>query len=178
MLRDDFDDILRDFGHEVLVVKQNKKLRCSCWSELNQETTRTCPVCFGLGYVPIIEKHTTRTQVTTIPQTLPMAASPQTVGEMIVSGRFYFFTHNANISVKDLIVEVDWSKTGRPIYNGGDISEVNFIDQKRFENGSVAFNKVYAKTEPVRRDIRGIRIANVNGIKNYEIIGGKFDGSQ
>jgi hypothetical protein len=170
MLKDDFEGILRDFGHNVLVVKQNKQLRCSCWSEKNQETSRECPVCFGIGYVPVIEKHTTRAQIMAIPQSLPRAVEGLAMGDLISSAKAYYFKSDAGVTISDLIVEVDWSPTGKPIYNGGEISEANFIDSKRFEQGAFTYHKIYVAGEPILRDIRGIRIANVNGIKNYEVI--------
>lgn len=172
MLRDDFEEILRDYGHNVLVVKQNKKLRCSCWNERNQEVTRTCPVCFGLGYVPVIEKHTVRERTMNMPETLARAITGEPFGEMIVNGKTFYCKYDIGLSLKDLFIDVEWSPGGKPIYNGGDILEVNYIEPKRFEGGQIAYVKVSTKDEPVHKDIRGIRIASANGIKNYEILGG------
>ncbi len=170
MLKDDFKDMLKQFGNNILLVRQGNQLRCSCWSEKNQETDRKCPSCFGLGTVPIIEKHTVRSQVMSIPQTLPRAVSMASLGDIVSSGRAFYFLPDVKIKIKDLIVEVDWSTTGKPTYNGGDICEVNFIDSKRFENGQLTFLKVFVEGKAIERQIRGIRIANSNGIKNYEII--------
>jgi hypothetical protein len=170
MLKDDFKDILKEFGNKILLVRQGNQLRCSCWSEKNQEADRECPSCFGLGMVPIIEKHTVRSQVMSIPQTLPRAISPGSPGEMISSGKAFYFLPDVLVKIKDLVVEVDWSPSGKPIYNGSDICEVNFIDPKRFENGQLTFLKVFVAGQAIEKQIRGIRIANTNGIKNYEII--------
>lgn len=178
MLRDDFQDILRDYGHEVLVVKQNRRLRCSCWNEINQEISRTCPVCFGLGFVPIVEKHTVRERTMAMPETLARAIVPEPFGEMVVNGKTFYLRHDAGLNLQDLIVEVDWSPTGKPIYTGQDILEVNYIDPKRFENGQVTYLKISTRDQPVHKEIRGVRIVQSGGIKNYEFIGGKFDGYQ
>lgn len=170
MLKDDFEGILRDFGFNLLLVRMGTELRCSCWNEKNQEADRSCTSCFGLGKVPIIEKHTSRSQVMSIPQTLPRAVSLSTPGEMMSSAKAYFFKPDVKIGVKDLIVEVDWSDAAKPIYTGGEILEVNFIDKKMFEKGQVSFIKAYVASQPIARDVRGIRISNASGIKNYEII--------
>jgi hypothetical protein len=171
MLRDAFDDMLRDFGYNVLVVHQDKILRCSCWSEKNQEASRDCPVCFGLGTVPVIEKHTTHGTVESIPQTLPRAMQALNTGPMVVGGRAYFFRWNNPIQLRDLVVEVDWDAMGNPIYNNGLISSVNFVDTKRYEQGQTAFVKAYVEDNPVRRNVRGVRIVKSQGIKNYELLG-------
>jgi hypothetical protein len=131
---------------------------------------KTCPVCFGIGTVPVVEKHTVRAMTVSIPQTLPRAVQDSSFGPLAMSGKAYFFKSDVKIALKDLILEVDWSPTGKPIYNGGEISEINYIDRNRFERGEVAFQKVYVAGESVERNIRGIRIANTNGIKNYEIL--------
>jgi hypothetical protein len=170
MLKDDFENILREYGNNVLVVRQSTKLRCSCWSEKNQEAPRDCPVCFGIGTVPVIEKHTTRTQVASIPQTLPRAIGDLAMGDMSASAKALFFKADVKLSLGDLVVEVDWSETGRPIYANGEVLEINFIDVKRYEKGQPTYQKAYCEGRPIESQIRGIRIANSNGIKNYEII--------
>lgn len=172
MLRDDFESILKDFGTNILLVRNGVQLRCSCWSEKNQEADRNCPICYGLGMVPSIEKHTARSQVMSIPQTLPRAVTGSTMGEMLSSAKAFFLKHDVKVKVGDLIVEVDWSPTGKPIYNGGDVGSVNFVDPKRFKYGQVTFIKAYVASEPVEQEVRGINIANANGIKNYQIMWG------
>lgn len=170
MLKDEFNNILRDYGHNVLVVRQESKLKCSCWHEKTQSSDKSCPVCFGIGTVPIIEKHTVRALTVTIPQTLPRAVTDSSFGSLAMSGKAYFFKEDVKISLQDLVIEVDWSPTGKPIYAGGEISEINYIDKNRFERGEIAFQKAYVAGESVDRNVRGIRIANMNGIKNYEIV--------
>jgi hypothetical protein len=168
-LRYEFDQILAQYGSDVLLVRTDAKLRCSCWNEKKQEADRLCPICFGMGFVPTIEKHTARSQWTGPNNSLAVAMQQGQLGDMNVVGRQYYFRHTARVKEQCLIVEVDWSATGKPIYNGGGIFEIQNVDRKVFEHGQVAFQKVMCKDEPVQKQIRGIRIANVNGVINYEI---------
>jgi hypothetical protein len=169
-LRKEFDTILEQYGFPVLVVRSDRKLRCSCWNEKTQEADRECPICFGLGYVPVVEKHMTRSTDTSVPESLAMLGSETpSFGAISVPGRVYYMRYNAILHPTDLIVDVDWTSTGRPVYNGGGIYEVSHVDPKKFERGQLIYNKVYVKDKPVEKEIRGIRIANANGIKNYEI---------
>jgi hypothetical protein len=92
------------------------------------------------------------------------------LGPVAYSSKAFYFRSNSNILQGDLVVEVDWSPTGKPIYNGGDISEVGYVDAKRFEEGTLSYYKVYVANKSIESTIRGVRIANSNGIKNYEII--------
>lgn len=171
-LRQDFEDILRDFGHDVLLVRAATEVRCSCWDEKRQESSlgRKCPACFGLGVVPIVEKHTVRREDSSIAISYPDMATNSPFGELAAPGFRYFSKHDVRVQVSDLIVEVDWSQTGKPVFNGGYVSEVNHIDVKRWERGEIAFKKIYTSDQPIEKKIRGVRIANVNGIKNYELI--------
>lgn len=169
-LRYEFEEILRQYGHPILLVRQDKKIRCSCWNEKTQEADRTCPVCFGLGWNPIVEKHTIRTEDVTIPETLARVNQSGDFGQIAVPSRAWFFRYNAQVDTKDLIVDVDWTDTGKPVYNNDGIYEVNHIDTTlRFEHGERTFKKVLCKDTPINKRIRGIRIVQVNGIINYEI---------
>jgi hypothetical protein len=122
-----------------------------------------------MGWVPTVEKHTARNQTTGPANSLAVAMQQGALGDMNVIGRQYYMRYDARVKEQCMIVEVDWSPSGKPIYNGGGVYEVTQVDRKVFENGQVAFQKVYCKDEPVQKQIRGIRIANVNGITNYEI---------
>jgi len=86
-------------------------------------------------------------------------------------GRVYYFRYNAPVSTGDLIVDVDWTPGGKPIYTGRGIYEVNHVDPQQFQRGEVVFYKVYVKDQPIEKEIRSIRITQANGIRNYEIVG-------
>lgn len=168
-LRHEFEQILKDYGYPTLVVRQDKKLRCSCWQEKRQEADRTCPVCFGLGWTTVVEKHTTREVDTSVPETLALIARDGKFGGMAVPGRQYYFNHHSQFAPGDLIVDVEWNEQGKPVYRGGGIYEISHVDPARFKRGELIFNKIYCKDTPIEKQVRGIRIVQVNGIINYEI---------
>ena len=171
-LRQEFDDILAQYGYNALLVREDKRLRCSCWNEKTQEADRECPVCYGLGWTPVVEKHTIRDMDTSVPETLALLGELASLGQVAVPGRFYYMRHDVQVEPQNLIIEVDWSLTGKPIYNGGGVFEVSHVDTRRFERGEAAYKKVYCKDQPIEKQIRGVRIVNSNGIKNYEILRG------
>lgn len=168
-MRFEFEQVLLQYGYPTLLVREDKKMRCSCWDEKRQESDRECLICFGMGYAPIVEKHTVRESDASVPQTLPLIKVNSKFGGLTVPTRFYFMKHDVQVQIGSLIVDVEWTPQGKPIYTGKGIYEVSHVDQQRFERGEVAFQKVYVKDEPIEKQIRGIRIANVNGIANYEI---------
>lgn len=171
-LRYEFDEILAQYGSNCLLVRDEQKLRCSCWNEKTQEAERDCPVCFGLGWTAFVEKHTVRSQDTSVPESLAFLGQGVSLGEMAVPGRQYYMRYNASVSPGDLIVEVEWSDSGKPLWTGKGIYEVSHVSDQRFERGEIVFKVVYCKDQPVEKQVRGVRIVNANGIKNYEILRG------
>ena len=155
-LKNEFDNILKQYGHDVLLISQTN-IRCTCYDALTGSTNRKCPYCFGTSYIPKITKEITREEDSNISSSLSMISDFQTFGEMIVTGRYYFFKNDVEVKANDLILDVDW-KGNRPIHVGRPVLKVSHVDRKRFINGEVVFQKVYTKTQPILRDIRAIHI--------------------
>lgn len=166
----DFESIIDEYGYDVLVVRKEKKLRCSCWNEKRQEARRDCPVCFGLGWVPVIERHKVRDVDTSIPETLAQSIRDSRPGRISIFGRAYFFRNNIKLRKGDLIVDVEFDERGKPIYTGRGMFEISHIDPARFKKGQIVFNKVFCKDQPIQKEVRAINIIKKKGIVNYELI--------
>lgn len=173
-LLDEYNDILEKYGHYILIVKQNKKRKCSCYDNKTQSASRDCLFCYGLGYLSVIEKHIVRDIDTGVPQTLPLLPTAQLYGDLAVPTRAYFFRREVDIALDDLIIEVDWNGN-IPVYVNRGIYEVSHIDPAKFEKGELIFNKVYVKDEPILKEIRGFRIVQDSGKAYYEIAEKKGD---
>lgn len=173
-LRAEFKDILMEYGYPVLLVRQQKEVRCSCYDEKTQSVDRECPICFGLGHVPLVEKHTIREIDVRVTETNAANFKAQNFGDMATPSRGYFFLPEVVVDDQDLILDVGWSGE-YPILNKGRIWEVSHVDTARFVKGEIVFKKVYVKAEPVELKIRGFHIRQVEGITSYELIGEKKD---
>lgn len=167
-LLEEFDDIIVKYGHDVLLLRKNKNKRCSCYDQKTQSADRDCPFCFGLSYIPIIEKHKIRELDTGVPQTLPLLDSKSSFGAIAIPARAYFFRRNDTISEQDLIIDVDWDGD-TPMYTRKGIYEISHIDPQRFEQGEEIFKKVYVKDQPIEKSIRGFRIVEEAGKIFYEM---------
>lgn len=168
-LKYEFEKILDEYGHYVLLVHADKTERCSCFDEKTQEACRRCPVCSGVGYVNTVEDVLTRDVDTAVPESLVLLERAGGMGGMSIPGRQYYFKNEVSVGVGDLIVDVEWYDDGRPYYTNGGIYEISHIDPNRFKGGEHVFHKVYCKDEVINKHIRGIRIVERYGIKNYEI---------
>lgn len=167
-LLDEFNDIIDKYGYYVLILRQNENKRCSCYEHKTQSADRNCPFCYGLGYIPIIEKHRIREIDTSVPQTLPLLPTSQLFGDMSIPARAYFFRNDTRIKTNDLIIDVDWDGD-IPIYTNKGIYEVSHVDPARFEDGELIFYKVYVKDTPIDKKIRGFRIVEEAGKIYYEM---------
>lgn len=54
-LREEFTDLLSNYGKDVLYFRKSKKIKCDCYSELNKSGTAECPLCMGTGWKFAIE---------------------------------------------------------------------------------------------------------------------------
>lgn len=168
-----FRGILEKYGRNCLLIRASNMTKCSCWDEKRQEAQRDCPSCFGLGSVPIIEKHLARNTDTSVPETLALLGQAGNFGEMMVPGRFYYMDRITQVKQGDLILEVDWTPQGVPIYNGGDLFEVSHISPYHFERDELIYKKVYVHDQPIQKEIRGIRIVEKAFEIGYELVYGK-----
>lgn len=171
-LKKEFEDILEEYGRDVLVVRRDKRLYCSCFNEVSQEASRTCGLCLGLGWTYIAERHRTRAEDEADPAQLVRLMAIKGIGDVIAGDRKYYFKPNMHASEKDLIVEVTWDKFGRPTYNeDGGIYSISAVDRNQnLGSDKDVYRIYYAAETPVRSKIRGIRINEVHGKKQYVVL--------
>ena len=169
-LEQEFNNILKTYGHPVLLLHSDKKTVCTCYNRITGSADKDCPYCFGMAYVPIIEKHLTRDVDMRVPESLPYIASQQLFGDMAVATRAYYFKKDVVVKEYDLIIDVEWDGL-TPIYRGGGIYEVSHIDPQRYLNGQITFQKVYVKDQPIKKTIRGFKIVQQAGKVLYQIAG-------
>ena len=143
-LRKEFDAILHQYGHYVLIVRTDRQTTCTCYNPTTGSVSKTCPYCFGLGTIPIIEKHITREKDLNVPETLPYLSTQQLFGEMAIATRGYFFKPEVVIQPHDLIIDVDWNGA-QPIYSGRGLYEVSHVDKKsRTREITIVYNFIGA----------------------------------
>lgn len=170
-LAQEFRKILDEYGTDVLVLKQEKKLFCECYNEVTQEASRECPVCLGLGYSFVAERHKTRAEGAVGATQLINLLKQEEIGDVMGGDRKYYFSPDMKANEKDLIVEVDWDQYGRPTYNNEGIWKITNVDHTQtLGEGKEVYKVYFASITPVRSKIRGIRISEMHGIKQYNIL--------
>lgn len=166
----ELDKIIDTYGRDILLIRQNNKLYCSCYDEVNREVRRDCPICLGLGFSFKAEKHRVTAKDNSVSETLSRLVKDSHIGGATSGARTYYFKSEMEGRAKDLIIEVDWDELGRPKYNERGVWSINSVDYNMHLGDKVIFKVAYVSEQPVRSGIRGIRIEDINGIKEYKVL--------
>lgn len=161
-----FNRILKEYGHDVLIVHSDKKVHCTCYDKVTGNADSSCPYCFGLGYVSLVVKKKTRSVDKNVSDTV--IGNIQQFGDMTVSSRNYYFKKDDTIKEGDLVVEVEW-RGERPIYTDGGIYEFRNIEPLRFTNGEISYLKASVKDKPVLKKIKGLNVVRRANQSTYQI---------
>lgn len=175
----DFLHILKNYGHDVLVVHADKKERCqyffpdgrSCYNSVTGSADRSCPSCYGLGYITKVRKYRTRERDLSINESRPTSRGALSFGELTIENKAYYFYKDVPIKEQDIVIEVKWDGE-QPRYDGGDIYEVSHVDEHRYVNGEVAYYKTTMKSQPVLKNIRGIQVIKKANETLYQLAEG------
>lgn len=165
-LEEKFQYIMKEFGHDVLVLHNDKNEVCSCYDPVTGSINSKCPYCFGIGHVPQIKKYRTRYKDARIPQSNAFMMTNEPFGEMSVDAKVYYFYKDKVLKEGDLIIEVDW-EDDRPVYKGRGVRQVAHVDPLRYIGGEINHYRVYVKGEPIDMEIRGIQIVRRAGQIEY-----------
>lgn len=153
-MREEFDNILEDYGHYILLVRQNKKV----------ELPKSYDASLGLGCAYTIEKHLCRSMTASIPETLPRMQQGRNAGEMAISSKMFYLRYDVRPSKGDLIVEPSWIDDQPVIDEYTAIYEINYPEPFRGDNGRIEYFRAACELNPVEATLRLKRIAGENYI--------------
>ncbi|MGL4819303.1 MAG: hypothetical protein ACRC5C_04910 [Bacilli bacterium] len=161
-----YDNFLRLYSSDFLLIKANRNYRCSCFNEVTKESNRECKSCFGLGYQVAKTIYSGRAEDASMPESLAVLLKNKSVGDVSTAGRRHFLTSDFDGEEKDLLVGVSIGKDGALKYDGDGIWRINHVDRNNKTTKDNTIFKVSFSTEtPVSESIRGEAI---NQITEYE----------
>lgn len=168
-MRKEFDELIEQYGHAVLMHRTGRKIRCRCFSSKYQEPEADCKFCFGTGWVGRIERHKIRgkSAVQTISRT--NLGQQTEIGTMWVDAMTYYMRHNVHPQVGDLIYEVGWRNSQKPSHLIRTY-EINDTYPNRTDNGKIDYWTVSLKSRTINLDVQNILVRAIGPIKNYELL--------
>jgi hypothetical protein len=153
-LRAEFQSILRDYGHPVLLLRKDETKRCKCWNDTYGNASKECPICLGLGYLFSLEKHVVRTVIQSIPETLPRINKSIAPAEISIASRIFFTTHDVVAKPGDLVIDVSWNGNKAVINPYTKVYEIGYVEPERGSHGRIEFIKIFSKIDPVEYTFR------------------------
>lgn len=167
-LRDEFHEIMQNYGHYILIQRTGRSIRCSCWSEKYQEAEPECSLCGGTGWLSRIERHLTRKESASQIISKPNLRQQNPTGKTWIDTHHFYFYHNVHPQVGDYIYEVGWS--GHKPTHLSRMYMINDIDPLRGDNGRIEYWTASAKAETINVDLKEQLIYQLGPIKNYDIV--------
>lgn len=132
-LRYESDGLIKEFGIDVLYIRNWKFVRCRCFNDLNKTGDPNCPLCFGTGHFASIEKLQT-IESSNSPYSSTSTIIQTNIGATDQKNEIYYIRHNNTPKIRDMIVKVTWDKHGCPI-DVVQVLEIVNIFEHRGDNG-------------------------------------------
>ena len=155
-LRQEFEDILENYGHYILLVRQNKKVPLPKSYDTN----------LGLNYGYTIERHLCRSMTAGIPQTLPRMPVGSMPGEIVVSSKMFYLKYDVKPQKDDLVIECAWDGEKPVIDEYTAIYKLNYPEPFRGDQGRIEYFRAACEQDPIEATLR---LATIAG-KDYIII--------
>lgn len=165
-LRKEFSELIKDYGHDILLQRSDKKMRCRCWNAKYLEASSDCPYCLGAGYVSRIERHTVMRKNATQVVSRPNLLQQTEVGKMWVDAIHYYLSYYTNPQAGDYIYEVGWAgdKPSAVLH----CYRINDVYAYRGDRGRIEYWGVAVKSEPSQMPVATPVVRKIGAIKNYE----------
>lgn len=137
-LRHDTKLLIKEFGINVLYVRNCKFVRCRCFNDLNKTGDPSCPLCRGTGYFASIQK------VKTLESSNGAYSSENSIKQTNIGvtdqkKELYYLDYQLNPKERDVILKVSWDKKGYPV-DIIKVLEIINVYEIRGDNGRVELN--------------------------------------
>ena len=144
-LREVLDNILANFGIDVVLFTRIQGVRCSRWD--GDEHDAQCPVCGGSGWAMRWSKARTVAQSGTDSQFRAWLTGITTMGSSWTPTMVFFFRHTVQLAPGDLIYVVYWNTPSTPMVQ--DVYEARHVDTMWGDYGRVEYWAVTAVRKTV-----------------------------
>lgn len=151
ILRDEMEEMLDDWGYDILLVRSSRML-CSCASKEGQQASTFCTKCMGIGRRIRLEKQTvvgvTGSQVITRPNT----TRHELLGEMYSDAKKFYTRFSVHPNVGSYIYEVSW-KNGKPVNILG-VYKIEYAEPFRMDGGKIEYYAISTHREVINIDFK------------------------
>ena len=172
-LREELAYILENYGSDYLLIRIDKKIKCSCVDGLYNTGKDNCPICLGTGYLTYAEKVRGRAAMASIPETLPRMINTAEPGQIAVPAKQFYLKDTIRPKRNDLIVACEWNGNKPAFDEYTEIFEINESEPNRADNGRIEYFIASAHGDPVNLNIKLANIKKNAANELYIAVGGK-----
>lgn len=147
--RAEFEEIIRDYGSEYLLVRNDKQKICKCVDTLYNSAKDNCPICIGTGYINQVDRVSGRNVYGSIPETLSRMIGHVDSGAIASPARRFYLKADSMPSRQDLIIVTGWNEDTPSIDEYTEIYLVNHVEPKRARNGRIEYFIVSTSMDPI-----------------------------
>jgi hypothetical protein len=153
-IRTDFNDFLATYGQMVLVQRLSQDIHCwHCWIEIEESGDPQCPYCLGRGRLSIYERHLSR-RASSLNEHRQQLETISSEGPQVVDEVFWYFEHNVNPYVQDMVYEVTWKDAAlTEVERILTAYEMTYCVPNRAASGRVEYWRSSGRARPIDRTI-------------------------
>lgn len=158
-LRKEIAEIMRDYGHDAILIRVDRKQQCTCVDSATLSANKECPVCLGTGFLHVGERVRVRTVMSSnTGDILPRVLTQTAIGPAGVSGRILYLQHTVRPKKQDLFILCEWVDN-QPVFDEyTEILPVNNAEPLRGDQGRIEYFAVSCQTDSVES---GARLHNI-----------------
>lgn len=171
MLREEMDQILDQFGHSAILIRVDKKSKCSCVDTLSLSADKKCPVCLGTGFLHVGERVQIRTRVSSSSSDiLPRVLSLTELGMAGIGNRLFYMKYDVRPKKQDLVVLCEWQEDIPIIDDYTEIFNVNNVEPFRGTSGQIEYFVVNCQSDPNESEKRLEKIVLNSRSSLYQMV--------
>jgi hypothetical protein len=144
-LRQELNLLHDSFSINVLYIRNNKFVRCSCFNDLEKTGNPDCPKCFGSGYFASIQKFKA-IESSTSPYSSNNQTQAKPIGAIDYKEEVYYFDYTVTPKLRDYILIVTW-KDNKPV-DVIKVLEISNIYEMRGDNGRIEVYGAHITNKP------------------------------
>jgi hypothetical protein len=146
-LRKYFKRLLLKHGHAVYLVQFDRRIKCICYREKEQEGDPNCKICFGQGHPAKVFRYLTRSRLLDATTHSTRLEPP---GEASPHGYNFYFQHFVHPAKGDFVLEPASNEAGKLI-GLKNVYVISHSEPEICNREQIEYYKVYARAQPSLR---------------------------
>lgn len=154
-LRNEFDDIINEFGSTFIHISKDINKRCRCVNDSYESAKDDCIVCLGTGHPVMVTKVQGRSAIAGSTLSLPASNQDGTPGKVHSEAKVFYLYHTIEVVTGDYLVKCDFDEDGLPVFTKmTQLFDVNDAVPSRGDGGRIEYTRVWTTNDPLNSRVR------------------------